>query len=142
MIGRTRVLARRQDRYGVPKPPPLTQRGKRQLAWDRSAGVRPGQKRGVVRLTAHTYPYGRRTTALGNVLLKRLRVGARIVVSGPGGRKLCYRVKRRQELRPNRALAGCYDTTGRPRLAILVCSGQRRGPGDWSHRTVWYARPL
>ncbi|MFC5731584.1 hypothetical protein ACFPQB_21920 [Nocardioides vastitatis] len=31
--------------------------------------------------------------------------------------------------------------TGRPRLAILVCSGRRLGPGSWSRRTVWYAEP-
>lgn len=142
----TKVLALGQDRYGVPKPPPLTDQGKWQLAWDKRVGVRPGDSAGVVRLTAHTYPAGTakggKAPALGNLLLERLRTGARIVVSGPANERLCYRVTRRQQVRATHALAGYYDTVGQPQLAILVCSGKRRGPGDWTHRTIWYAEPL
>lgn len=143
----TKVLARGQDRHGVPQPPPLTRRGKWQLAWDRGSGVRPGGDSGVVRLTAHTYPRdhpsaGAKAPALGNLLLTRLRTGAEIVVSGPGGEQLCYRVSRLQRVRADASLSGYYDTTGPPRLAILVCSGKRRGPGDWTHRTIWYATPI
>ena len=143
----TTVLARGQDRYGVPRPPPLTKRGKWQLAWDKASGVRPGDDSGVVRLTAHTYPRdhprdGARAPALGNLLLARLRTGARIEVKGRGGRQLCYRVTRRHRVRATDSLSGYYDTTGAPRLAILVCSGKRRGPGDWTHRTIWYAEPV
>jgi hypothetical protein len=39
-------------------------------------------------------------------------------------------------------LRGYYSSTGPSRLAILVCSGRRRGPGDWSHRTIWFAKPI
>jgi hypothetical protein len=24
----------------------------------------------------------------------------------------------------------------------MVCSGVRRGPGDWAERTVWFASPV
>jgi len=144
VAGPTRVLARGQDRYGVPTPPPLTARGRWQLAWDKRAGVRPGDDTGVVRLTAHTYPRDRTrqdAPALGNLLLERLRTGARLQVSGPAGTVLCYRVTRRQQVRADATLSGFYDTAGSPRLAILVCSGTRRGPGEWTHRTIWYATP-
>lgn len=142
VVGSTRVLALGQDRHGVPRPPPLTVRGKWQFAWDKAAGVRPGGPEGVVRLTAHTYPRdGSHGPALGNRLLARLRPGASLEVSGAGGKRLCYRVTRRVTVAAGASLSGYYATTGRPRLAILVCSGKRRGPGDWSHRTIWYAEP-
>lgn len=142
VVGSTRVLALGQDQHGIPRPPPLTERGKWQFAWDKASGVRPGGPEGVVRLTAHTYPRdGSYGSALGNLLLARLRTDAQLEVSGAGGERLCYRVTRRVEVPANASLSGYYDTTGPPRLAILVCSGKRRGPGDWSHRTIWYAEP-
>lgn len=142
VLASTRVLAPGQDRSGVPRPPPLTQRGKWQLAWDKASRVRPGDDIGVVRLTAHTYPLdGSSAPALGNLLLARLRAGALLEVSGAAGEQLCYRVTRRQQVRATASISGYYDTTGPPRLAILVCSGTRRGPGDWSHRTIWWAEP-
>ena len=142
VVGSTRVLARGQDQHGVPRPPPLTERGKWQFAWDKASGVRPGGPAGVVRLTAHTYPRdGTYGSALGNLLLARLHTGASLEVSGAGGESLCYRVTRRVQVPANASLSGYYATTGPPRLAILVCSGKRRGPGNWSHRTIWYAEP-
>ncbi len=142
VLAATEVLSRGQDRAGVPKPPPLTARGRWQLAWDKASGVRPGGSAGVVRLTAHTYPRDRaQEPALGNLLLARLHPGARIQLVGTKGERLCYDVTRRQRLRSTASLSGFYDTTGAPRLAILVCSGERRGPGDWTHRTIWWAHP-
>lgn len=138
----TKVLALGQDHEGVPRPPPLTERGKWQFAWDKAAGVRPGSPEGVVRLTAHTYPRdGSYGSALGNLLLDRLRTGASLEVSGAGGERLCYRVTRKVEVSAKASLSGYYSTIGSPRLAILVCSGRRRGPGDWTRRTIWYAEP-
>lgn len=140
VVGRTRILAMGRDSRGVPRPPPLTDRGKWQFAWDKESRIRPGRRQGVVRLTAHTYPRfaGK---ALGNRLLARLRVGALIRVSGPAGQQLCYRVVKRINVPADQTSAAFYATTGPPRLAILVCSGKRRGPGDWSHRTIWFAAP-
>ena len=45
VVGSTRVLALGQDQHGVPRPPPLTERGKWQFAWDKASGVRPGGPR-------------------------------------------------------------------------------------------------
>lgn len=138
-----RVLALGRDRQGVPKPPPLTGRGRWQFAWDRRSGVGAGSTEGVVRLTAHTYP-ARATElpALGNLLLSRLHRGDHLRVTGRHGSALCYRVSRRVQVAAASTLPGYYSSSGPPRLAILVCSGTRRGPGDWSRRTIWYAVPV
>ena len=142
VVGPTRVLAMGRDRHGVPKPPPLTDKGKWELAWDQQSHIRPGSRHGVVRLTAHTYPRdGSHGTALGNLLLRKLHVGAALLVSGRGKHRQCYRVTRRLEVRADQAVPAYYSSGGRPRLAILVCSGERRGPGDWSERTIWFAEP-
>ena len=147
LLGPTEILARGQDRDGVPEPPPLSGRGRWQLAWDKDSGARPGGPHGVVRLTAHTYPRdvrhgGAPAPALGNLLLAHLRTGALLKVEGSADQRLCYRVTRRQRVRATASLSGYYDTTGSPRLAILVCSGRRRGPGEWTHRTIWWADPV
>lgn len=143
VVGATAVLSRGRDSHGVPLPPPLTDRGKWQLAWDRESSLRPGDPRGVVRFSAHTYPRdGSHGSALGNRLLARLRTGARLQVMGGEGQLLCYRVVRRVDVRAEESVPGYYSATGPARLAILVCSGTRRGPGNWSHRTIWYAVPV
>ena len=140
VVGPTRVLALGRDRNGVPRPPPLTQKGKWAFGWDKS--LRAGSRRGVVRLTAHTYPRdGSHGQALGNRLLTKLRVGATLVVTG-GNQRMCYRVAQRMSVRAAQSVPAYYDSSGRPLLAILVCSGIRRGPGDWSHRTIWFAEPV
>lgn len=115
--------------------PPLTTSGKAAFGWDRY-GPKPGSAYGNVRFTAHTWPDG---SALGNRMLKRLRVGARIILRGSTS-TLCYRVVRMKVTTPTR-LSGYYSTTGKPKLAIVVCSGRRLGPGNWVNRTIWIARP-
>ena len=143
VVGPTRVLALGRDRNGVPKTPPLTDRGKWEFAWDRESHIRAGSPHGVVRLNAHTYPRdGSYGLALGNRLLARLRVGATLVVTGRGELRMCYRVTRRIRVRAEQSVPAYYASNGRPLLAILVCSGVRRGPGDWSHRTIWFAQPV
>ena len=142
VVGPTRVLALGRDRNGVPKPPPLTDKGKWEFGWDKQSHIRAGSARGVVRLTAHTYPRdGSYGLALGNRLLTKLRVGATLVVTGRHGARMCYEVAKRVSVRAEQSLPSYYDSDGRPRLAILVCSGVRRGPGDWSRRTIWFAEP-
>jgi hypothetical protein len=142
VVGRSRVLALGRDKRGVPRPPPLTAKGKWEFAWDRDSRIRPGSDHGVVRLTAHTYPRdGSYGLALGNRLLARLHNGDPLVVAGAHDERLCYRVTRRIRVRAEESVPAYYSSTGRSRLAILVCSGTRRGPGDWSHRTIWFARP-
>jgi hypothetical protein len=143
VVGPTRVLALGRNRNGVPKTPPLTDRGKWEFGWDKESRIRAGSPHGVVRLNAHTYPRdGSYGLALGNRLLTRLRVGATLVVTGRGEQRMCYRVVRRIRVRAEQSVPAYYASSGRPLLAILVCSGVRRGPGDWSHRTIWFAQPL
>jgi hypothetical protein len=133
------VLALRRDRRNIPRTPPLTNRGKWQFAWDKPANIMPGSPRGNVKLNAHTYPDG---SALGNRLLRQLHRDQKIIVLGRDGKRLCYEVTRRIQVSGDRPYPPYYSTTGKPQLAILVCSGRRRGPGNWSHRTIWYASPI
>jgi hypothetical protein len=130
------VLAMARTAGGFPGLPPLTSSGKKAFAWDRE-GPKPGSAYGNVRFNAHTYPDG---SALGNRLLSRLKVGNRIVLYGANGVALCYRVNRKVVTTPAR-LGGYYSTSGKPKLAIVVCSGRRLGPGKWTNRTIWYAKP-
>jgi len=131
------VVAPPRDELGVPGTPPLTTLGKSLFAWDRKQGIRPGDPAGNVLLNAHTWPDG---TALGNRLLAGLHKGDRIVVHGAVAR-LCYRVTERVEVPADKNMPRYYDKTGRPQLAIVVCSGRRLGPGVWTKRTVWFASP-
>ncbi|MGH8941060.1 MAG: class F sortase, partial [Actinomycetes bacterium] len=120
----------------VPGAPPLTTVGKELFAWDSKSGIRPGGRHGKVRLNAHVWPDG---SAVGNRLLASLHRGDRIVVRGKT-LKLCYRVTDRVQVLASRGLPRFYDRIGRPRLAIVVCSGRRLGPGVWERRTVWFAK--
>jgi hypothetical protein len=131
------VLALGYDARGVPGVPPLTSEGKTEFAW--LPQVHPGASAGNVLLNAHTWPDG---TALGNHLLGGLQTGGRIVVRSSGGSLLCYRVTDRVEVLATASVPEYFATSGPPQLAIVVCSGIRRGPGDWTHRTIWYASPL
>jgi hypothetical protein len=55
--------------------------------------------------------------------------------------RLCYRVTERIEVPVKPGLLRYYATDGPPQLAIVVCSGRRLGPGEWTKRTVWFASP-
>jgi hypothetical protein len=127
---------------GVPRTPDgvtgvLPVDEKSSIAWD-LGGIEPGSRRGNVLLNAHTWPDG---SALGNAMLRGLQVGDRLVVSG-SGHHLCYLVSGRIEVLAADGYPPYYDVRGPPQLAIIVCSGQRIGPGQWTKRTIWFARPL
>lgn len=137
-----RVLA--LPRRGAPRvrSAPVTRKGAREFAWD-APRPKPGARRGNVRLNAHTWPWSD-PIALGNDMLRRLRPGDRIVVRGKRdghAAHLCYRVTRQVEIRVHRRYRPYFSTDGSPKLAIMVCSGTRRGPGNWDHRMIWYAAP-
>ena len=103
----------------------------------------PGNRQGHVLFNAHTWPWSD-PIALGNAMLERFRVGHKVVVHGVRNGQpahLCYRVVRQVEIRSNQRYDSYYSRTGKPRLAFMVCSGTRRGPGDWDHRMIWFARP-
>ncbi len=105
------------------------------FAWD-LGGVEPGSPEGHVLLNTHTWPDG---AAMGNRLLDDLDVGDELRLEGEGGAFACYRVSDRVEVPVEDGRPGWSAEDGPPQVVIVVCSGVRRGPGDWSHRTLWFA---
>jgi hypothetical protein len=134
---RISVVAMARDAFDVPGVPALTSSGKSEMAFDLGSGIRPGDQRGNALLNAHTWPDG---SALGNKLLDELHKGDPIIVQGPLGR-LCYRVTDRVEVPWDDPGTRYYAKKGKPQIAIVVCSGERLGPGEWTKRTLWFAAP-
>lgn len=137
VTNRARVLALPRDANNVPQAPPLSSVGKTQFAWD-APTLKPGSPKGNVLINAHTWPDG---TALGNRLLEHLQVGDRIVVHGKYA-ELCYKVTKRDVIVAAEGSYEYYVQDGPPQLALIVCSPPRLGPGNWKHRTIWYASPI
>lgn len=137
VVRRVSVVAMARDAFDVPGVPALTSSGKSEMAFDLGSGIRPGDQRGNALLNAHTWPDG---SALGNKLLDKLHKGDPIIVSGPLG-KICYRVTDRVEVPWDDPGTRYYAKKGRHQIAIVVCSGERLGPGDWTKRTLWFAAP-
>lgn len=131
------VLALPRDARNVPQAPPLSTAGKSQFAWD-APTIKPGEAKGNVLINAHTWPDG---TALGNRLLENLRVGGEIVLRGDDGEEICYTVTKREVIVASEGSWDYYEKDGPPQVALIVCSPPRLGPGNWLHRTIWYASP-
>lgn len=134
---KARVIMPPREAGRVPGDPPLTEAGKEMFAFDKYTGIYPGSTFGVVRMNAHVWPDG---SAVGNRMLKKLKIGHRIVVFGKT-KKICYRVVDKVVVDASKTLLRYYRTYGKPRLGIVVCSGKRLGPGIWTKRTVWFAKP-
>lgn len=147
------VLALGRDSNNVPRAADLTAAGKTQISWDdptkatpgvddpsKPPGAFPGERKGNVLINAHTWPDGQ-PPALGNLFLKNLHVGDKIVVKGKHA-KLCYRVTRRFVIKAVDGSSDYYRDNGPPQLALIVCSPPRLGPGNWEHRTIWFATPI
>lgn len=135
---KARVLALPRDAAGVPGVPPVSD--KLSFAWDRG-GIEPGSVEGHVLLNTHTWPDG---TAMGNKLLAGLQVGGRIELAtgrGEARQVACYRVTERTEVLATDGFPGWDAVDGPPEVVIVVCSGKRLGPGNWTHRTLWFASP-
>ena len=124
---------------GIPGTPALTSEGKAQMAFDTANRIAPGAPEGNALFNAHTWPDG---SALGNALLQDLRVGDALRVRGGDGRTQCYRLARRVQVPATVSGAQYYRRTGDPRMAIVVCSGDRDAAGNWSHRTLFFAAPV
>jgi hypothetical protein len=135
IIRNAKVLALPRDGNNVPSVPPVG--AKQVFAWDRPPGIRPGEPKGNVLLNAHTWPDG---SALGNEMLRELKKGERIIVRN-GDVELCFEVDKKVEVLASGGFPEYYDREGPHQLALLVCSGRRLGPGNWTHRTIWFARP-
>ena len=136
VVRRAEVVGVARDSRGVTGVLPID--NKTDVAWDLD-GVRPGDRRGNVLLNTHTWPDG---SALGNLLLDRLGEGDRIVLRGSTGDRRCYEVTREVEVDASEGYPPYYRTDGPHQLAFLVCSGTRSAAGEWSHRTIWFARPV
>ena len=132
------VVALPRDADGIPGVPPISSAGKSEMAFDLGNGIRPGDGHGNALLNAHTWPDG---SALGNKLLEGLHKGDRIDVVGPLG-KICYTVNDRVEVSAMDRGLRYYAKGGEPQIAIVVCSGKRLGPGEWTKRTLWFASPV
>jgi hypothetical protein len=137
------VLALPRDSANVPQAPPISSVGKTQFAWSVRPDPMPGDPQGNVLINAHTWPDG---TALGNHLLDGLEVGGRIIVHGVSDdgqeQTLCYQVTKRDVIVASDGSYEYYERNGPPQIALIVCSPPRLGPGNWLHRTIWYASPL
>lgn len=139
-VGRVHVVSVGNAPDGSMGTPPLTDAGKKWLAWyNRSS--KPGSGRGGVATDAHTWPDG---SALGNALLRSLHRGDSIALTDSRGHRTCYRVtSRTQYPRSATPMRTIVHGTGHGQtLSIVVCSGQRLGPGNWTDRTVWIAQAI
>lgn len=142
------VLALPRDSRGVPDVVPLSVAGMHEFAWDEAPvrgvpaaiGIKPGSSKGNALFNAHTWPWPA-GGALGNDMLLRLRPGKLIVLHGKGVSQ-CYRVTKQVQVPAEGPYPDFYNRTGRPQIAIIVCSGVRAGPGDWLSRTIWFASPF
>lgn len=114
---------------------PTTEEGKWLMAMD--PHNLPGNGRGTVMLSAHTWPDG---SALGNAMLKNLHSGDRILLFGKNGEQPCYLITKRVTYRKDQVPRSTFSSGGFERMVLVTCSGTRYGPGNWSHRTVWYAK--
>ena len=132
------VLALPRDALGVPGVPPISDAGKIAFGWD-EPGIAPGALRGNVIMTAHTWPDG---SAMGNFLLARFHERDLLTLHGAGGERLCYRVTDRVEVPFDAPGDRVYQKDGPPRMVIVACSGTRLGPGEWTHRTLWFLEPV
>ena len=134
-VRRAEVVGVGRDANGVPGVLPLSD--KQDFAWD-LGGVEAGSDQGQVLLNTHTWPDG---TAIGNRLLAEVEVGDELVLRGAGG-VACYILSQVVEVTKEAGYPGYGATDGPPQVVIVVCSGKRLGPGDWSHRTLFIARPV
>lgn len=140
-IGRVQVITVGKNSDGSMGTPPLSNTGKHQLAWYKG-GSRPGSGKGGVATDAHSWPDG---SALGNALYAKLYKGDTVILSDAGNKhRTCFVVTNRQQYNRqsvpmNRVVRG----TGKGQiLSIVVCSGTRLGPGNWTQRTVWTAQAI
>lgn len=136
-------VVRRAQVFGVPRTAAgvvgvLPHTDNQNFAWD-LGGIEPGSSEGHVLINTHTWPDG---SAMGNRLLDELQVGATIRLEDDDTDVACYRVTKRDEVPAKDGYPGWAAKDGPSQMVIVVCSGQRLGPGEWTHRTLWFADPV
>lgn len=140
-IGKVQVIAVGKNFDNSMGTPPISDTGKHQMAWY-TGSSRPGSGKGGVATDAHSWPDG---SALGNALYAHVFKGDTVVLSDAGNRHhTCYQVTNRQQYASNAVpMNRVVQGTGSGQiLSMVVCSGTRLGPGDWSQRTVWTAKAI
>jgi len=142
-IGAHHIVVLPRDSNGIPGAPPLSDSGKTQVGLDED-GAYPGEQSGTIGLDAHTYPDG---SALGNQMLDKLKVGDDLQLVGSKNEVSCFQISDKKEFNVSKITQAQLDSVYNPdsspvQLVIIVCSGDRTGPGNWSHRTVWFAKPV
>ena len=113
--------------------------GKTVFAFDPDQGVRPGDR--ARQRAAERAHLARRHRPSATSCSPGCTEGPRSS-SRAGGHRLCYRVTRRVEVDATKPQPAYFATDGRPQLAIVVCSGERLGPGavDEAHDLVRLGR--
>lgn len=133
-----KVIQVKRKRNGEVGAGPVTDEGKWLMAMDPQ--TKPASRKGSVILSGHTWPDG---SALGNALLRSFHEGDRIVLFGSDGKRACYKITERTQYAvrdvPNNK---AFRYWGREQVVVVTCSGKRLGPGNWSHRTIWYGVPV
>lgn len=130
-------LARVEDESGGISSAGPTNDNPSVFAWDNeSAEV---GARGNVLFTAHTFR--KKSSALGNRLLKELHRGEVLAVAGNGDEVACYRVTERLEVEvEDYPVDRVYLDETADQAVITVCSDF--DGGDWARRTLWFLEPV
>ena len=82
--------------------------------------------------------------SLGNTMLRELSVGDFVVLADDAGNRVCLQLDERIEVPvedyPDDRV---FNVTRAPQQYVFdVCSGVRRGPGDWSTATLFFLRKV
>ena len=106
--------------------------------WDKEAPP-PNYGQGVFYGGAHRVE---NALSLGNLMLRKLSVNDIVIFSAGDGQRLCLRMYERTEVKveayPEKRV---FNVTRTPQEYVFdICSGVRRGPGDWSKATLMFFR--
>ncbi|MEV4443433.1 class F sortase, partial [Streptomyces sp. NPDC049577] len=107
------VAGRPDGTLEVPAPPDT-------VGWW-ALGGRPGAARGTVLLAGHVDSRDRGLGAFA--ALYDVPLGAHAVVTGADGRRHTYVITARRAYRREALPRGLFSDTGRPRLALVTCTG-------------------
>ncbi|PID51042.1 MAG: hypothetical protein CR980_00450 [Propionibacteriales bacterium] len=138
----SKVIPAGLDKEGRPAAPPKDD--SQNFTWY-NGSAKPGSASGNALLNVHAYPNGK---AVGNMLTSKngLKPNQIIRVAGKGGKTVCYRVTKVQELRISE-----YDVNnpkhiewqrfadGPSRLVIITCKDRNAQTKKWDTRSVFWA---
>lgn len=130
-------LARVKDESGGISSAGPTNDNPSVFAWDNESAE--AGARGNVLFTAHTFQ--KKSSALGNRLLKELDRGEVLAVAGSRDEVACYRVTERLEVEvADYPVDRVYRDVTADQAVITVCSDF--DGADWARRTLWFLEPV